>query len=216
MNIQFNTPIFFTRDDIYSDLFCEMIDKQHGHCCDGYIDEGYISNCFDEFTHGYMILSESNQENKHFRGQQFFLRAFILFEYRREQVGRTPNIEGVIRGKVICCNPLNKGLGIILLNKVKEFALVRDVKRWIIFSLPYDTLIAYYKRYGFSQRKLIHYNNGNLKTVLMSIHFGYGIDLYDYDKNDGTCFEFPYLTENNIPNNEENENKFINLFADGV
>lgn len=216
MNIEFNKPIFFTRGDNYSDLFCEMIYEQHNECCNGKINETYISNCFTNFTNGYMILEDGIPEDKNFRGRQFFLRAFILFEYKREQVGRTPNIEGVIRGKVICCNPVNKGLGWILLNKVKEFALLRSVKRWIIFALARDTLITYYERYGFTQRRLDRFDSGKLKTVLMSMNLVNGIDLYDYIKDDGTCFEFPNLSDDTIPSDEEFENKFTDLFSDGI
>lgn len=214
MNVNLDVPIFFMRDDIYSDLFCEMIHEQHNECCNRNIDECYISTCFNEFTNGYMILGESSKETKNFRGYQFFIKAFVLFEYKREKVGA--NMEGIIRGKVICCNQLNKGLGWILLNKVKEFALVRGVKRWIIFALARDTLITYYERYGFNQRRLDRFSSGKLKTVLMSMNFCNGIDLYDYDKNDGSCFEIPNLDENSIPDDEEYENKFTDLFAEGI
>jgi len=216
MTIEFNKPIFFVRDDPYSDLFCEMIHAQHIQCCNKKIDEGYISNCFNDFTNGYMILDEPIPDDKNYRGHHFFLRAFVLFEYRKERIGFENNIERVIRGKVICSSPVNKGLGRILLDKVKEFAVVHNVKRWIINSLAKDTLIAYYERYGFTQRKLNMFSTGKLKTVLMSMHLGYGIDLYDYSKDDGTCFEYPYLTEDSIPSDEEFESKFTDLLGDGI
>lgn len=215
MEIHLNTPLFFTKDDDLCDLFLEIISEQHGECCRKKFNSEYISSCFYEFTHGFVIFGESNKEDIGFTGHQFLLKAFVLFEYSREKVGLEGNIEGFIRGKVICCNKKSRGLGKNLLDQVKLFAINRNVKRWIIHSLAYNDLIAYYRRYGFSQDKVQSFTDGGLKTVLMKIYFGNDIDLYNYSLDDGTCFEDSDLYENSIPNDDERENIFTSLYGPG-
>jgi GNAT superfamily N-acetyltransferase len=216
MEIILNKPIFFMRDDAYSDMFCEIIEEQNGECCDNKIDEGYLSACYDTFTHGYMILSEPIVENQMFRGHQFFLKAFVLFEYKRERLNKSGIKQGIIRGKVICSSKQNRGLGKILLECVKEFARTHNVKRWIIHALAYNNLISYYRRFGFFQHRVDEFEDGSLKTVLMTMYLGQGIDFYNYDLDDGTCFEKPNLRKEFIPNDEENEDIFSSLYGDGL
>ena len=177
-------------------MFCEIISEQHEDCCNKQIPDEYMSWCFSEFTHGYMILGES--EEKNFRGRQFFLKAFVLFEYRKYEQSRK-----MIRGKVICCNKINKGLGRKFLDCITHFALKHKVKRWIIYASAYEKLIAYYQGYGFEKHIESEVPDGRRKTILMLMYFGEDEDLYDYYEDDGSCFDNPNIDEENFSSSDE-------------
>lgn len=120
-----------------------------------------------------MILGETPQEDRGYRGYEYFLKAFVLFQYKNSRLsGRT------IKGNVICCNPNNKGLGRILLRKTKEIAIENNVERWIINALAFEKLISYYIGFGFSKYKEEDVPGIGKKTIKMIMRFDEHEDIY--------------------------------------
>ena len=191
MNLQLDVPIFFKKDDDYSDLFCGIIDAQNEECCTSKIDDGYMSRSLHEFTHGYIILGETEEENRRYRGYEYTLKAFVIFEYKNYK-----HLGGTIKGKAICCNPKNRGYGRILLDSIKNLACENDIRRWIIHALSFEKLILYYMGFGFEKYRKEDVPDGIRKTILMVMRFDNMEDLYDYDNSDDeSCFEKPDLKE---------------------
>lgn len=186
--VELDDVIFFKKGDEFSDIFWQLAEVQHNKCCSLLISSEYMNLCQETFTHGFMILGETPEEDRGYRGYEYFLKAFVLFEYKNSIVsGKT------IKGNVICSNKANRGLGRILLQEVEKLAIENGVSRWIINALAFEKLISYYMRFGFEKYKEDDQPGIGKKTIKMIKKFNNEEDFYNYeDSDEERAFEKPY------------------------
>jgi len=195
--IELDTVIFFKKEDEFSDIFWQLAEKENKHRRSP-IPLEHIDLYKEMFTHGFMILGENE---KHSEECEYFLKAFVLLEYKDSIVsGKT------IKGIVIYSNRNNRRLGRILLNEVEKLAIQNEVSRWIINALAFEKLIVYYMGFGFKKYKENDEPGIGKKIIKMIKKFNNEEDFYNYeDSEQERPFEKPDPELKYISNTELQE-----------
>lgn len=169
MEIELNTPIFFTKEDLF---ICSLI-KEQGHisCRENFSIE-YIRYCLEKFDCGYVVIGEKDNIRK-CKKEKYVIKGYILFIHDVYNY--------TIMGKIFCVREGYKGLGVEILNCVKQYAEENNVTLWKIQSLPFEKLINYYKNYGFIESHKILDNRGNFKVQEMYMTLTYEITEDDFE-----------------------------------
>lgn len=175
----FDEPIYFTNSNRDYKDFKNIIRFQANSCCRYAFNRSYILESLDEFTDGFLILGDQlYQTNRGIKGK-YILKGFILFIKRKNK----------IMGKILCGHTQFRGMGLILLNEVKKFAIENSISSWEISALNKDKLLKHYENFGFVRYNEQRDHNGNIRLVDMYYNFNHNINNYINELEEDNTFD---------------------------
>ena len=162
--IVFDEPIIVLKDD----RFLKTIIMENGRSIYKIIPSE-LQKALERFDCGFVILGrkENTNVNKRISTNSIILKAFTLFEFDFKDT--------ILRSKIIFGYESCKGNGLILLKRIRRFCQEHNIYEWHLNSLPYERLISFYEKFGFTRGRTI-YIKGEPKVIQMYM-------IIDFNKN---------------------------------
>lgn len=207
--IEQNVPTLFTRED---KNVIKLLKLQGCAACRDIFRRNYLLECLGMFTSGFIVLIGNNDTGKASRGSKskYFVKGFNLFIENSFSL--------TLSGLMICSREIYKGIGVQILDATRDHIISSQFTRWEINSLPFENLIKFYQKYGFTRGNTIFTIQGKEKVVKMWIDIDYSkrpqeiiIELTKQESREQDIAYRKYLIESQNEEFDENS-EFDDIF----
>lgn len=149
---------FFTQGNA---LYKKLIRKQGHIVCRDQIYQGIINDSLDQFTHGFISISQKAQIGRARRGSNddFIVNGFSLLQ----------DYQGIDLRLLLICNAVRqKGAGRSMMEQIIVFGLEAKFSRIQLYALPDPKLVRWYESFGFEVITPL-YRDGEVKVYDMQL-----------------------------------------------
>lgn len=166
-NFDISNPIYFNKESENYAIFKRIIIEQGQLSCRNQIDLSYIQYSLERFTDGYIYLDLKDMTGKivRLKSDMYVLKSYSLL--------MDDGYFSLITALITCGHVNYPGSTNQVLNSVFNFIQQFKIRTCILYCLPFEKLIEYYKRFGFDELYTKNMSRGNKKVIVMRQHFDY-------------------------------------------